>query len=141
MASLIWVGLLFVAAYVCRSSIHTFAWRLRVRQRRWRIERSISLPADPEILASPKGPAEGEEVPRFPRLGKPVPCMKPEYDIVVVGSGYGGGVAASRMARAGKSVAILELGMEKWRTSLLVICFPRTDEYFFALQLASIQAV
>lgn len=41
--------------------------------------------------------------------------MRPEYDVVVIGSGYGGGVAASRMARAGKSVAVLELGKEKWR--------------------------
>jgi choline dehydrogenase-like flavoprotein len=41
--------------------------------------------------------------------------MRPEYDVVVVGSGYGAGVAASRMARAGKTVAVLELGNEKWR--------------------------
>ncbi|KAF2147047.1 uncharacterized protein K452DRAFT_218057 [Aplosporella prunicola CBS 121167] len=51
---------------------------------------------------------------KFPRLSRPVSMMRPEYDVVVVGSGYGGGVAASRMARAGKSVAILELGKEKW---------------------------
>ncbi|KAF2741804.1 FAD/NAD(P)-binding domain-containing protein [Sporormia fimetaria CBS 119925] len=50
----------------------------------------------------------------FPRLSRPVPLMRPEYDVVVIGSGYGGGVAASRMARAGKSVAVLELGTEKW---------------------------
>lgn len=40
--------------------------------------------------------------------------MRFEYDIVVIGSGYGGGIAASRMARAGKSVCILERGCEKW---------------------------
>ncbi|KAF2477526.1 FAD/NAD(P)-binding domain-containing protein [Lindgomyces ingoldianus] len=51
---------------------------------------------------------------KFPRLGRPVSSMRPEYDVVVVGSGYGGGVAASRMARAGKTVAVLELGLERW---------------------------
>jgi choline dehydrogenase-like flavoprotein len=38
--------------------------------------------------------------------------IRPEYDIVIIGSGYGGGVAASRFARAGKSVCVLEKGAE-----------------------------
>ncbi len=38
--------------------------------------------------------------------------IKAQYDVVVIGSGYGGGVAASRLARAGKSVCLLERGKE-----------------------------
>jgi hypothetical protein len=49
-----------------------------------------------------------------PRLSKPVPTMKSEYDVVVIGSGYGGSIAASRMARSGKNVCVLERGCEKW---------------------------
>ena len=51
----------------------------------------------------------------FPKLSIPVELMRHEYDVVVVGSGYGGGVAASRMARGGQSVCLLELGKERWR--------------------------
>jgi cholesterol oxidase len=46
------------------------------------------------------------------RLSSPVHEIKPEYDVVVIGSGYGGSIAASRMARTGKKVCLLERGKE-----------------------------
>jgi cholesterol oxidase len=46
------------------------------------------------------------------RLSKSVADLKLRYDVVVVGSGYGGGVAASRLSRCGKRVAVLERGRE-----------------------------
>lgn len=65
--------------------------------------------------ANPDARRNSTSKPKFPRLSRSVHLMRSEYDVVVVGSGYGGGVAASRMARAGKSVAVLEMGKEKWR--------------------------
>lgn len=46
------------------------------------------------------------------RLSSPRDQIEPAYDVVVVGSGYGGGVAASRLARAGQSVCVIEKGKE-----------------------------
>jgi cholesterol oxidase len=46
------------------------------------------------------------------RLASSLDRLEPRYDAVVVGSGYGGGVAASRLARMGKRVAVLERGRE-----------------------------
>ncbi len=46
------------------------------------------------------------------RLAKSLDHIKPHYDVVIVGSGYGGGVSASRLSRAGKTVAVLERGRE-----------------------------
>ncbi|KAJ9142677.1 Cholesterol oxidase [Pleurostoma richardsiae] len=51
---------------------------------------------------------------QFPRISKPVELLRSSYDCIVIGSGYGGGVAASRMARAGESVCVLERGKERW---------------------------
>jgi cholesterol oxidase len=46
-------------------------------------------------------------------LSSPIDSMRGEYDVVIIGSGYGGGIAASRLSRAGKSVCVLERGAEK----------------------------
>ncbi len=46
------------------------------------------------------------------RLSSPLEDLAPSYDVVVVGSGYGGAIAASRMARAGRRVCLLERGEE-----------------------------
>jgi cholesterol oxidase len=46
-------------------------------------------------------------------LSSPIDKRKAHYDVVVIGSGYGGGIASSRLARAGKTVCLLERGDEK----------------------------
>ena len=43
----------------------------------------------------------------------PIDQMRSHYDVVVIGSGYGGGIASSRLARAGKTVCLLERGEER----------------------------
>ena len=47
-----------------------------------------------------------------PRLSSPIESMNEHYDAVVIGSGYGGGISASRLARAGRKVCLLERGRE-----------------------------
>jgi cholesterol oxidase len=46
------------------------------------------------------------------RLSSPVGELRDHYEIAVIGSGYGGAIAASRLARAGRQVCVLERGRE-----------------------------
>jgi cholesterol oxidase len=46
------------------------------------------------------------------RLASPLADIKDHYAVVIVGSGYGGAIAASRLARAGQQVCLLERGKE-----------------------------
>ncbi|MEO1282557.1 MAG: GMC family oxidoreductase [Pseudomonadota bacterium] len=46
------------------------------------------------------------------RLSRSFDHIADSYDVIIVGSGYGGGVSASRLSRAGKKVAVLERGRE-----------------------------
>jgi hypothetical protein len=85
-------------------------------------ETSHTLPTYAPQTSEPGGPQSAKvetNTPdpshsRFPRISRPVELLRTSYDVVVVGSGYGGGVAASRMARGRQSVCLLELGKEKW---------------------------
>ena len=46
------------------------------------------------------------------RLAQHIREADTHYDVVIVGSGYGGAVSACRLARAGKRIAVLERGRE-----------------------------
>jgi cholesterol oxidase len=46
------------------------------------------------------------------QLSRPTDQMHDHYSAVVVGSGYGGAIAAARIARAGRDVCVLERGRE-----------------------------
>ena len=48
----------------------------------------------------------------LPPISKGISELENHYEVVVVGSGYGGAIVASRMARANRSVCLLERGKE-----------------------------
>ena len=48
----------------------------------------------------------------MPRLSSPIDELGDRYEVVVIGSGYGGAIAASRLSRAGRQVCVLERGRE-----------------------------
>jgi cholesterol oxidase len=48
------------------------------------------------------------------KLSSDIGELGSHYEIVIIGSGYGGSIAASRLARAGRDVCLLERGRERW---------------------------
>src|ERR1019366_4296004 len=46
------------------------------------------------------------------RLARPLSDLAAHYQVIVVGSGYGGSIAACRLSRAGRTVALFERGRE-----------------------------
>ena len=49
---------------------------------------------------------------KFPKLSSGLDELENFYDVIIVGSGYGASIAASRCARAGQLVCVLEKGKE-----------------------------
>lgn len=49
---------------------------------------------------------------RFPKLSSTHIDIQAIYDVIIIGSGYGASIAASRCARAGQKTCILERGKE-----------------------------
>jgi cholesterol oxidase len=45
-------------------------------------------------------------------LSSPIEELASHYEVIIIGSGYGGSIAASRLSRAGKRVCLLERGRE-----------------------------
>ncbi|XMA12769.1 hypothetical protein WAI453_005560 [Rhynchosporium graminicola] len=89
------------------------------------LEKSHPIAAPGPHTSEPNGPqshahakirsyTDDPDTQKFPRISRPVELLRNSYDCIVIGSGYGGGVAASRMARAGQSVCLLERGKERW---------------------------
>ncbi|XP_078681275.1 uncharacterized protein LOC144916136 isoform X2 [Branchiostoma floridae x Branchiostoma belcheri] len=72
----------------------------------WRIYKALSAPK------RKSSPFEENKF-TYSRLSQSnLADVRPHYNVVVIGSGYGGSIAASRAARAGVSVCLLERGKE-----------------------------
>src|SRR6516162_8672170 len=75
---------------------------------------SVSICRTPNVR-----PGSGER--RAITIDESISIMKDIYDVVVIGSGFGGAINACRLSQAGRSVCILERG-KRWGKK----DFPRT---------------
>ncbi len=50
--------------------------------------------------------------PKFKSIARPLDQLQVSYDAIIIGSGYGAGVAASRLSRMGLKTCVLERGRE-----------------------------
>ena len=64
-------------------------------------------------MSRPWGQAPGTNGAGTTRLSSPLDQLRAHEQVVVVGSGYGGAIMAARLARAGRSVVVLERGTER----------------------------
>ncbi|MEL6374095.1 MAG: FAD-binding protein, partial [Pseudomonadota bacterium] len=62
-------------------------------------------------------------------LSAPHGSLRDRYDVIIIGSGYGGGVSAARLARAGKRVCVIERGRE-YPTGTFPARFPELRQSF-----------
>ncbi len=85
-------------------------------------EAGPSVAEQPSLGSSTRGPSSQKHNARPGGLASSYSQLKKSYEVVVIGSGYGGSILAARLARAGRSLCVLERGKE-WMPG----DFPTTD--------------
>ena len=68
----------------------------------------------PATTAGPAPQPKAKAKSTWPRLSKPLSQLGKYYPVLIIGSGYGGGVSACRLTGVGQTVCVLERGEEKW---------------------------